>query len=103
VPQTAHMQGQFRRINATDRPKVRCTVDGDPVEALTGDTVMTVLLLRGRSLRRFEFGAERRAGFCLIGVCQDCWVHRADGTPLRACTTLVEPGVALVTKGAEDA
>ncbi len=78
-------------------------VDGETVEALTGDTVMTMLLLRGRDLRGFEFGDERRAGFCLIGVCQDCWVRRADGTPLRACTTLIEPGMALVTRGTENA
>ena len=103
MPQAADPQGQLRRIDSIDRPRVLCTVDGESVEALEGDTVMTMLLLRGRALRRFEFGGERRAGFCLIGVCQDCWVHRADGTPLRACTTLIELGMALVTRGAEDA
>lgn len=103
MPQAANQQGQFRRIDSIDRPRVLCTVDGESVEALEGDTIMTMLLLRGHDLRRFEFGDERRAGFCLIGVCQDCGVRQTDGTPLRACTTLVEPGMALVTRGAEDA
>lgn len=98
----ASPRGQFRRVDAVDRARILCTVNGATVEALEGDSVMTVLLLNGYQLRRFEFGDEARAGFCLIGVCQDCWVRQENGTPLRACSTLVEPGMALLTGGGAD-
>ena len=91
-------QGQFRRVAAADRPRIAFTLNGDAMEALDGDTVLTAILTNRRYLRRHEFGREPRAGFCLIGACQDCWVHQVDGTPLRACTTLTEPGMHLVTE-----
>jgi D-hydroxyproline dehydrogenase subunit gamma len=33
-----------------------------------------------------------------MGACQDCWVATADGASLRACTTYVEDGMAIVTR-----
>lgn len=91
-------RGQFRRVAASDRPEVPCTIDGRPVIALEGDTVLTALLLHGRRVRRFEFDATGRAGYCLMGACQDCWVRTADGCLLRACTTPVLPGMAILTE-----
>lgn len=96
-------RGQFRRIDALDRERINCTVDGEPVEGLRGDTILTALLMNRRRLRRFEFGGEWRAGFCLMGACQDCWIYSADRTPLRACTTLLEHGMELVTEMRDDA
>jgi len=34
-----------------------------------------------------------RAGFCLMGACQDCWVWLADHSRVRACTTVVADGM----------
>jgi predicted molibdopterin-dependent oxidoreductase YjgC len=96
-------RGQFHRLGTLDRGSIRCSVDGRPVEALEGDTVLTLLMLQGRTLRRFEFGPERRAGFCLIGACQDCWVRGADDAPVRACTTLVERDMEIRTGAGDDA
>ena len=72
-------------------------VDGRPVEALAGDTVLTALLLVGARVRDSEFGDGPRAGFCLMGACQDCWVGLADGRRVRACTTPVAEGMEIVT------
>ena len=91
-------RGQFRRVASSDRPEVHCTIDGLPAVALEGDTVLTALLLHGRRVRRFEFDATARAGYCLMGACQDCWVRSADGRLLRACTTPVSPGMAILTE-----
>jgi predicted molibdopterin-dependent oxidoreductase YjgC len=33
-----------------------------------------------------------------MGACQDCWVELTDGRRLRACTTLVEDGMAVVSQ-----
>ncbi|WP_297841156.1 2Fe-2S iron-sulfur cluster-binding protein, partial [Pseudomonas sp.] len=43
-------------------------------------------------VRGSDFSAEPRAGFCLMGACQDCWVRLGDGRRVRACSTLLEAG-----------
>ncbi|MFI4987028.1 MAG: (2Fe-2S)-binding protein [Alphaproteobacteria bacterium] len=88
---------QLHRVAETARPTVAITVDGQAVEALAGDTVLTAVLANARRLRDNEFDGKPRAGFCLMGACQECWLWRPDGRRLRACTTLVEPGLALAT------
>ena len=91
------MNHRFVRLAETNRAIVRIVIDGEPVEALAGDTLMVALLNNVRSLRESEFGDGRRAGFCLMGACQDCWVWTAHGTRLRACTTVVAEGMNIVT------
>jgi len=88
---------QFHRLGATYRSPVRICIDGQSHDVLSGDTVLTALLTVRRHLRVSEFGDGRRAGFCLMGACQDCWVTLADGQRLRACTTPVSEGMAIDT------
>ena len=90
--------GRFVRVAETGRKTFLLTVDGHVCEAAEGDTLMVALLTAMPALRDSEFGDGRRAGFCLMGACQDCWVWTADGEPLRACSTPAAPGMALVTK-----
>ncbi len=89
--------GQFIRVAETDRRTVAITVDGVALTALGGDTLATALLTHGHHLRQSEFGDGARAGFCLMGACQDCWVTLGDGQRVRACTTLVVDGMAIHT------
>ncbi|SDR49847.1 2Fe-2S iron-sulfur cluster binding domain-containing protein [Paraburkholderia fungorum] len=91
------MSGRFIRVGETARARVELTIDGVTVDALAGDTLLTAMLCSVRQVRQSEFGDEKRAGFCLMGACQDCWVWTADGGRLRACTTVVEPGMRVVT------
>ena len=95
------MNHRFVRLAETNRARVRIVIDGQPVEALAGDTLMVAMLNNVRSLRESEFGDGRRAGFCLMGACQDCWVWTAHGTRLRACTTVVAEGMHIVTRQPE--
>ncbi len=76
---------------------MRITVDGQPRTALAGDTLMTAILTTGGRLRLSEFGDGPRAGFCVMGACQDCWVRLADGRRVRACTTYAADGMAVLT------
>ena len=92
------MSARFRRLDETDRAQVLLTVDGQQIAALEGDTLMVALLANGLSLRDAEFGPERRAGFCLMGACQDCWVRDETGNRLRACSTEVTSGMAITTQ-----
>ena len=87
----------LRRVAETQRATVAFTLDGRPAQALEGDTVLTAVLTQGAQLRRNEFSHAPRAGFCLMGACQDCWIATEDGARLRACSTFIAPGMALVT------
>lgn len=91
------MSQRFARVAEEERARVRILIDGEMAAALAGDTLMVALLSHTRHLRESEFGDGKRAGFCLMGACQDCWVWTADGQRLRACTTVVEEGMHIVT------
>jgi predicted molibdopterin-dependent oxidoreductase YjgC len=92
--------GLFQRLVERTGAAVPFTIDGEPVEAKEGDLLITAILLHRPALRRFEFGAGLRAGFCLMAACQDCWVELADGRRLRACSTPAEAGMAVIIEGA---
>jgi predicted molibdopterin-dependent oxidoreductase YjgC len=91
----------FQRLHPRVGETVAFTIDGRPATAKVGDLLLSAILLNGSALRRFEFGDGHRAGFCLMGACQDCWVDLADGRRLRACTSTVEPGMAVVIDGVQ--
>ena len=95
------MAGRFVRLAEKDRPHLSIIVDGKPVEALEGDTLMVAMLGDGAYLRSSEFGDGKRAGFCLMGACQDCWVWTEDGGRLRACSTTVSDGMRISTQQPE--
>lgn len=90
---------QFQRIGETARPKVTIVVDGEGVTAYEGDTLLTALLTSGRVVRSSEFGDGPRAGFCLMGACQDCWVALEGGGRVCACTTFVSEGLSVLRAG----
>ena len=87
----------LQRITGVAREQVEFELNGRRCSALEGDTVLTAVLTNAAKLRESEFGGAARAGFCLMGACQDCWVQLADGERLRACTTFVEPGMRVRT------
>ena len=88
----------LRRVAETQRATVAFTLDGRPAQALEGDTVLTAVLTQGAQLRRNEFSHAPRAGFCLMGACQDCWIATEDGARLRACSTFIAPGMVLLSE-----
>ncbi len=80
------------RLAETARPRIAFTIDGAPAEALAGDTLLTAVLANAPHLRESEFGDGKRAGFCWMGACQDCWIT-VDGRRVRACSTPVAEGM----------
>jgi predicted molibdopterin-dependent oxidoreductase YjgC len=91
------MKGRFARLGEQGRAAVSLVVDGAPIQALQGDTLMVALLTQGTALRASEFDSGRRAGFCLMGACQDCWVWTRSGERLRACSNEVREGLDILT------
>lgn len=92
------MAACFRRIAETDRGSIEMTVDGRPVQALKGDSVLVALMTSIGRVRTSEFGDGARAGFCMMGACQDCWVWTAAGDRLRSCSTPATDGMRIVTE-----
>ncbi|WP_034299201.1 (2Fe-2S)-binding protein [Herbaspirillum sp. RV1423] len=88
---------QFFRVAESARRPVSFVLDGKPATALEGDTVLTAILSCAGHVRRNEFSGQPRAGFCMMGACQDCWVQTADGEKLRACSTFIRAGMQLLT------
>jgi len=86
------------RLAEKNRKAVAFTLDGRAVQALEGDTVLTAVLTQGARLRRSEFSDQPRAGFCMMGACQDCWITTAEHGRVRACSTFIAPGMAVTTE-----
>jgi predicted molibdopterin-dependent oxidoreductase YjgC len=85
---------KLARLRDTARPALRLELDGAVIQALEGDTLLTALLAGGAEyLRNSEFGDGPRAGFCLMGACQDCWVAVEGTGRVRACATLARDGM----------
>ena len=89
---------QFVRLGETHRRSLTITVDGVSVPSLEGDTIMTALLTNGRRVRESASGHGPRAGFCLMGACQDCWVWLENGDHVPACSTVVTEGMQVRTR-----
>src|SRR2546423_2184745 len=91
------MSGRLVRAIVADAPVRRILIDGVEGAAYAGDSVLVAILAARNALRRHEFSDEMRAGFCLMGACQDCWVWLADHARVRACTTVVSDGMHVLT------
>jgi predicted molibdopterin-dependent oxidoreductase YjgC len=92
------MTGRLVRAIVPDVPAVRILVDGEEVTAYADESVLVAVLAARNALRQHEFSDEMRAGFCLMGACQDCWVWLADGSRVRACTTAIADGMHVLTR-----
>jgi len=88
-------QPQMVRLVDRDRPSLMFSLDGAAASAREGDTILTAVLTLRRLLAEPQ-PDEPRAGFCLMGACQECWVA-VDGTPVRACGTLIRSGMRVDT------
>ena len=91
----------FKRVAEHDREPLPFLLAGQPAQGMNGDTLLTAILTNATHLRGSDFSAEPRAGFCLMGACQDCWVWLADGQRVRACTTPVAEGMHVLTQAPE--
>ncbi len=105
MPPTTHTDREvstdrgLRRNSAADGGEwVEISVNGRPARARQGETLAAALLAAGhRGLRRAPHNGEPRGIFCGMGVCYDCLVS-VNGHPfVRACLTIVEPGLSVET------
>ncbi|MGZ8212226.1 MAG: (2Fe-2S)-binding protein, partial [Burkholderiales bacterium] len=84
---------QFQRITGDARAAVYIEFEGQPLTVCTGDTVLTAILTNRTHVSEPESSGPARAGFCLMGACQECWVWLGPERRVRACSTLVADGM----------
>jgi hypothetical protein len=70
------------RLHLNNCAAVRMTADDQQLVAREGETVLTALQASLAYVHNCEFYSERRAGFCLMGACQDCCLWRIFGSGL---------------------
>ena len=87
--------GRWVRIARARGESVPFTIDGIPVRGRAGEMLIAAILAVRPDLGCLPPDRRSRAGFCLIGLCQDCWVRLGDGRRVRACTTPLEPSMAV--------
>lgn len=67
--------------------------DGWFVQVFVGDIVFIVILVVQCCVCVSEFSGQLCVGFCLIGVCQDCWVCIEVGVCVCVCLMLIVDGM----------
>ena len=81
---------------------IRFLFNSAQLEGLTGDTVLSAILRTQAWIGQSEFSGDFRAGFCLMGSCQDCTIWDAGGRRFRACMEELSDGMELYSTSALD-
>ena len=77
--------------------QITVQIDGQPVQAFTGETIAAVLLAQGRRTFRRTMGGHTRGVFCGMGICYDCLITVDGISNIRACVTLVTSEMVIET------
>ena len=82
------------------RDPITVVVNGQPVTAYPGETLASVLLASGITVFYKTRSGQPRGPYCNMGTCFECQV-RVESPPTggwrRACMTLAEDGMSVVT------
>ncbi|MDH0646385.1 cyanide-forming glycine dehydrogenase subunit HcnA [Pseudomonas sp. GD03858] len=85
-------------IQPLQHPDISLQLNGQPVLAAAGETVLSVLNAVGLRLVARNDHGQVSGAFCGMGVCHCCLVQ-IDGRPKRkACQTVVRPGMRIETE-----
>lgn len=90
--------GTLQRVAVRRSAEITFFLDGIEMRTREGDSLLCAIVTERDGLRLHEFDGKPRAGFCGMGVCQDCWVWVEGRQRVRACTTSLSEGLRLTTK-----
>lgn len=83
--------------------EIEILVDGIPTLAFEGETVAAALIANGQFVfRRTAEHGHPRGFYCGIGFCHECRMVINDAPNVRACVTLVQPGMKVQTQVEDD-
>ncbi|RDJ27752.1 (2Fe-2S)-binding protein [Bosea caraganae] len=94
----------FRRLPESDTATLRFKIDGRPATGRAGESVAAAMLAAGVvTCRTTPIGGQKRAPYCLMGVCFECLVT-IDGIGNRqACLIPLTEGMDIRSQdGARD-
>ena len=92
-------EGDGRVRGVAGSGEVSFTFAGRTVRARAGETVAMALWAAGIvALRQSSRDGSPRGVLCNMGICYECLV-RVGGASVRACTTVVEPGLEVLPGG----
>jgi len=87
-----------------DAPRpLRFEFDGAEITARPDDTVLAAVLAAQPQCGVNEFYGGARAGFCLMGSCQECTMWDDQGRRLRGCMTVARDGLRLRSRPYDEA
>lgn len=72
-------------------------LNGQPVAAAEGETVLTVIQAQGQRPLALNDHAQVSGAYCGMGVCHCCLVNIDGRHKRRACQTLAKPGMCIQT------
>jgi predicted molibdopterin-dependent oxidoreductase YjgC len=84
----------FRKLHEIAASAVTITIDGEAVTAEVGESVAAVLVRQKEVwARRNPVTEQRRAPYCMMGVCFECMAE-VDGVPsVQTCLEPVRDGL----------
>lgn len=86
----------FRTLANRDRQMLVLTVDGQAIEAVEGETVAGVLArLVPLFARTNPVNGDRRAPYCMMGVCFECLVKIDGESSVQSCLVPVRQGMTI--------
>jgi D-hydroxyproline dehydrogenase subunit gamma len=94
----------FKRLPDIAGTTVAITIDGTPFSARQGDSVAAALLLAGHAVcGTTAVTGQKRAPYCLMGVCFECLVTIDGDGARQACLVSVRDGMRIETQDVNDA
>jgi predicted molibdopterin-dependent oxidoreductase YjgC len=83
-------------------PTVEIILDGRPLRAGMGTTLVCAMLNAGQWGSRISVSGELRGPLCAMGVCHECRVTIDGVAHQRACMTVVASGMLVETPAGID-
>jgi predicted molibdopterin-dependent oxidoreductase YjgC len=84
----------FRKLHDPGASAITVYIDGRPVAAEVGESIAAVMLRQSEGWSRTTpVSRERRAPYCMMGVCFECLVEVDGQGSVQVCLTLVEDGM----------
>jgi len=79
--------------------RVRLSVDGREIEALSGTSVLAALWNSGVRALRSSVTKQSRGALCAMGTCHECCVIIDGAAHRRSCLEIVKEGMEVRTGG----
>ena len=89
----------FRKLPEFPAEALTLYIDGEPVEAGSGESVAAVLLRQEEPWSRLTPDTRsRRAPYCMMGVCFECVAEMESGRSVQTCLTPARDGLRIVRR-----